>query len=375
MPCGRGWGEKRGIRDWGLGIGETRKAPGLRPGDGSCETASECHATPPSQSLLRSYPPDVRRCACSGSGADSGVEKQRRQEPFPKALAFFASIIMVLNTFLHVARSVASCFFWHRSERPGTALRTLCVVAFDFMARAGGQRLGREERRALSCLLDLGALINDHFDQHRFCKCSYRKLRRQLAANETVPMVYRAYFRELRQAERNRPRLRLPCRAGILKETAAYRETVVRISLSALAAIALGQPNGGEMDDRWNARAEEACCSQLFALVMLIQICDDLLDWRRDWRAGLPTFATAELLQCAGQAEGGDTSGGVRQRRNGGDDVSCRGFPAEMRILAVCAMRVRRLSPGRIAHSSCPARACDQKATGKAGLGVLQASP
>jgi hypothetical protein len=148
---------------------------------------------------------------------------------------------MVLHTFLHVARSVASGFCRHRSERPGTALRTLCIVAFDFMARADGQRLGREQRRVLSRLLDLGALMNDHFDQHGFCIHSYRKLRKQLAADEMARAAYRSYFRQLRQVERNRPRLSLPIREGILKEAADYRETVVRISLSALAAIAFGQ--------------------------------------------------------------------------------------------------------------------------------------
>jgi hypothetical protein len=165
----------------------------------------------------------------------------------------------------------------------------LCVAAFDFAARTEGHRLDREKRRALSCLLDLGALINDHFDQHRFCKRSYRGLRKQLAANETARNAYRAYFRQLRQAERSRLRLRFPCREDILKNVADYRENVVRLSLSALAAIAFDRP------------CTLNSCPHLFALVMLIQICDDLLDWRKDWRAGLPTFVTAELLLEAGQ--------------------------------------------------------------------------
>ena len=236
----------------------------------------------------------------------------------------------------------------------------------------------REQRRALSCLLDFGALINDHFDQHQFCKCSYRKLRKQLAANETARTAYRAYFRELRQAERNRPRLWLPSREGIPREAADYRETVVRISLSALAAIAFGQSSGGERDDRRNLRAKEACLSHLFALVMLIQICDDLLDWHRDWRAGLPTFATAELLQCAGQAEGGGTNFGrsTRQRRNGGGDVSCRGIRAEMHLLAVCrhAPYAAFLLVKVLGNLALRGR-LKQQAIGKAGLGVLQASP
>lgn len=191
---------------------------------------------------------------------------------------------MAFDSFLYITRSVASCFVGHRSERPRTVLRCLCVAAFDFTARTEGYRLDREQRKALSCLLDLGALINDHFDQHRFCKLSYRRLRKQLAANETARNAYRAYFRQLRQAERSRPRLLFSRREEIQKDVADYRENVVRLSLSALAAIAFDRPC------TWDG------CAHLFALVMLIQICDDLLDWRKDWCEGLPTFVTAELL-------------------------------------------------------------------------------
>ena len=114
---------------------------------------------------------------------------------------------MILNTFFRAVGSVVSGFCRRRRDRPGTSLRTLCVAAFDFTARADGQRLGPEKRRALNSLLDLGALINDHFDEHRFCKCSYRRLRRQLAADKIARAVYRVYFRRLRRVERNRPRL------------------------------------------------------------------------------------------------------------------------------------------------------------------------
>ena len=284
---------------------------------------------------------------------------------------------MVLGTFLDVIRSVGSCLLRHRRERPGTLLRTLCVVAFDFMARAGGRRLGPEKRRALSCLLDLGALINDHFDQRCFCKCSYRKLRKRLSVNESVRAAYRDYFRELRQAERSRPRLCLPRRDDVPKESADYRERVVRISLSALAAVAFGQPNGDNLEDRRTSPAQDACLPQLFALVMLIQICDDLFDWRRDWRAGLPTFATAELLRCAGQAEGGGPDfGRVRaQRRNGGGDVSGRSFQAEIRILAVCALRYAAFFLVKLLSNVALRGRARREATDNAGFGVLQVNP
>jgi hypothetical protein len=211
---------------------------------------------------------------------------------------------MVLATFFRAAASVLSGFCRPRREQPGTPLRTLCVAAFDFAARVDGQRLGPEKRRALSSVLDLGALINDHFDEHRFCKCSYRRLRSQLAGDETARAVYRDYFRRLRRIERHRPRVRLPCRANILKEVAGYREDVVRLSLAALAAIALGQPSRGDLDGTRPLAAKHACLPQLFALVMLLQISDDLLDWRNDWRARLPGFVTATLLQCQEPVDG-----------------------------------------------------------------------
>jgi hypothetical protein len=212
--------------------------------------------------------------------------------------------IMVLGAIQHVIGSTAACFLRPKRERPGTLLRTLCVVAFDFMARANGRRLDSEKRQALSCLLDLGALINDHFDQRRFCRCSYRKLRKRLCVDQTARAAYRVYFRELRQAERNRPRLRLARHDDILRESVEYRERVVRISLAALAAVALGRPCGDDAEVGRPSPAKDAGLPHVFALAMLIQICDDLIDWRRDWLAGLPTFATAALLRCEGQAQG-----------------------------------------------------------------------
>ncbi len=211
---------------------------------------------------------------------------------------------MIFDTFFHAAGSVISCLFQRRRERPKTALRSLCVAAFDFAAHVDGQRLGRDGRRTLSRFLDLGALINDHFDQHRFHDRSYRRLRKLLTADKGVCAVYLVYFRELRRVERNRPQLRLPCEPGVLAQIAAYREDVVRLSLSALAATALGRPNRGEWNDARRLAAEDPCLPHLFALVMLLQMCDNLLDWRSDWRDRLLSFATAALLQSEQRAEG-----------------------------------------------------------------------
>jgi hypothetical protein len=227
-----------------------------------------------------------------------------RNRPEYPSWPVFGRDNMVFSTFFHAARSVISGFCRPRRDQPGTSLRTLCVAAFDFTARTDGQRLGPNKRKALNSLLDLGALINDHYDEHQFCKSSYRRLRKRLAADETARAVYRDYFRRLRHVERNRPHLQLPCQADSLKQVADYREDVVQLSLSALAAIALGQPSRADLDDTRPPPAKHACLSHLIPLVMLLQVCDDLLDWRNDWRRRLPSFVTAALLQCQEQTQG-----------------------------------------------------------------------
>jgi hypothetical protein len=211
---------------------------------------------------------------------------------------------MVLATFVKAARSVASCLLQPKRERPKTLLRSLCIAAFDFAARVQGQRLGREKRKTLARLLDLGALINDHFDQHQFHDRSYRRLRKLLTTDANLRALYLAYFRELRRAERNRPQLRMPSQPGLLDRTAQYREDVVRLSLSALAAIAIDPSSRADFNDPRQLAAEDPCLPYLFALVMLLQLCDDLIDWRNDWRDRLPSFATAALLQSEQQADG-----------------------------------------------------------------------
>jgi hypothetical protein len=212
---------------------------------------------------------------------------------------------MIFNTFSHAVGSVISCLLQPRQERPKTVLRSLCVAAFDFAAWANGQPLGRDKRRTLGRFLDLGALINDHFDQHRFQKQSYRRLRKLLAADKDARAAYRAYFRALRRVERNRPPLRLSGQSRILEPVAAYREDVVRLSLGVPAAIAFGPPDRADFPAARPPAAEDPRLPHLFALAMLFQIGDDLLDWRADWRARLPSFATAALLQSELRAESG----------------------------------------------------------------------
>ena len=91
-----------------------------------------------------------------------------------------------------------------------------------------------------------------------------------------------------------------------------------------------------------------------------------------DWRAGLPTFATAELLECAGQAKGGRTDF-RRVRANVATVAATYLAAASKRKCAFWpfAVRIRRFSPGQSARQSCPARACETEGDRQSGAWSL----
>ena len=73
-------------------------------------------------------------------------------------------------------------------------------------------------------------------------------------------------------------------------EVCSYRETVVRLSLGIVAAIALGDEC---VEDGIRATHRDNDLETLFRIVMQCQIIDDVLDYAKDVSAGLPSFLTA----------------------------------------------------------------------------------
>jgi hypothetical protein len=69
-----------------------------------------------------------------------------------------------------------------------------------------------------------------------------------------------------------------------------YREAVVRLSLGMVAATANGNQS---LDAGICATDCDADLKILFRIVMQCQIIDDVLDYRKDLSAGLPSFLTA----------------------------------------------------------------------------------
>lgn len=178
------------------------------------------------------------------------------------------------------AASFLTCIPMLLARRPRTPLRVLCIGAFDYLARLHGRRLDHTDRMALAYACDFGALRNDFYDQHELDRSSYRELRlslRRLAPEEAT----HRYILALRQAERGRPAFG-PDGFSEPAAVVKYRIRVVVLSLAWLQAIS-------------RRSIEPLFFDALVALVGLIQLVDDLLDWKDDSACRRPTYATAFL--------------------------------------------------------------------------------
>ena len=166
------------------------------------------------------------------------------------------------------------------AERPRTPLRVLCIGAFEYQARLRGGKLDAAGRMALAYACDFGALRNDFYDQRELNRPFYREVRHSL--RRLVPeMATHRYILELRQAERRRPAFGPD---GFSEPAAVleYRLRVLVLSLAWLHGVS-------------RRSIEPRFFQVLVALVGLIQLVDDLLDWKDDWACRRPTYVTAFL--------------------------------------------------------------------------------
>jgi hypothetical protein len=180
------------------------------------------------------------------------------------------------------AASLLTCMPMLLTRRPQTPLRVLCISAFEYLARSKGGKLDRTARIALGDACDFGALRNDFYDQRELNRGFYRELRCRLRRIAPRAATLR-YIRDLRQAERDRP----ACGPDGFSEPRAvveYRTRVLKVSLLWLQAIS-------------RRSLEPRFFQAVVALVGLVQLVDDLLDWKDDWACRRPTYVTAFLRQ------------------------------------------------------------------------------
>lgn len=171
---------------------------------------------------------------------------------------------------------------------PKTPLRVLCLIAFDIIhVLRTSQPLPHDRVMVLATVLDVGACTNAALDHKEFCPQEYRATRQRIE-DAGVASSVDEYLRQLRDLERRRPSPGGD--RGRFDEVRSYRETVARLSLGAVAAMALG---GESIEDGIRAIHCDRDLATLFRVVMLCQIIDDVLDYAEDLPAGLPSFLTA----------------------------------------------------------------------------------
>ncbi len=171
---------------------------------------------------------------------------------------------------------------------PKTPLRVLCLIAFDTLhVLRTSKPLPRHRVRVLATLLDFGACTNAALDHKKFCPQEYRAIR-QWIEEVGVTSAVDEYLRRLQELEQRRPSPAGDHRR--FDEVRSYRESVARLSLGTVAAIALGAER---VEDGIRAIHHDHDLATLFRIVMLCQIIDDVLDYANDLSAGLPSFLTA----------------------------------------------------------------------------------
>ena len=166
--------------------------------------------------------------------------------------------------------------------RPRTPLRVFCIAAFEYLARLRGGTLGRRRRLAIAHACDFGSLRDEYYDQQKLDLTEYRSLRSALRRMAPEAATFR-YIQQLRKAERGRPILSASM-PGVANATIGYRTSVINLSLRWLQVIS-------------GLAAERVKFHSIVSLVCLMQLADDLLDWKEDQAGRCPSYVTAFLLE------------------------------------------------------------------------------
>ena len=168
---------------------------------------------------------------------------------------------------------------------PKTPLRVLGIVAFDTLHVLRHSRWLPPERSAhLVMFFDVAGFANAALDGKALCEAEYRSLRERMGyAGLDRPVD--DYLARLRALEAGRPSPGGDRRG--FEEDCAYREAVARLSLMTAAGMAF-PPSASE-----DERAADGDLDTLLRILMQCQIIDDVLDYRVDVAAGLPSFMTA----------------------------------------------------------------------------------
>jgi hypothetical protein len=168
--------------------------------------------------------------------------------------------------------------------------------------------LSRHRRQELGTFLDFQACTNALWDHKQLSVVKYRALRRRVE-DAGLGDWMTEYLSRLGKLEGRRPAAGGDARR--FDDVRSYREAVVRLSLAAVAGIAL---NAESLDDAIRSTYCESDMAALFRMAMQCQIIDDVLDYEEDLTAGLPSFLTASASRSQAIALTADAARSYRSR-------------------------------------------------------------
>ena len=214
----------------------------------------------------------------------SEPDRLRRQGARPQSVGSVGPVRASLAFVTCLLRAVPLFF----RATPRTPLRVLAIVALDTLhVLRHAQPLTRKRIRELAWFIDFQGCANAAWDGKTLCEADYRSFQQQLVA-AGLGVCIDEYLRQLRELESRRPAIGGDDQR--FDEVRAYREAVARLAATTDAAIALNAA----------CRAEDILATQddhdvemLFRILMQCQIIDDVIDYRQDLSAGLPSFLTA----------------------------------------------------------------------------------
>jgi hypothetical protein len=167
-------------------------------------------------------------------------------------------------------------------------LRVLCIIALDTVhVLRHATPLPRRRCRQLAMFLDFQACTNAAWDGKALCAQEYRSLRLRLESDGLGEWI-NEYLCRLRELETGRPSVGRALRH--FEDVRSYREAVARLSLATVTGIAL---KARCLDDAIRTTHCDADVETLFRMAMQCQVIDDVIDYRQDMAAGLPSFLTA----------------------------------------------------------------------------------
>jgi hypothetical protein len=205
---------------------------------------------------------------------------------------------------------------------PATPLRVLCIVALDTIhVLRHSQPLSRQRRHELAAFVDFQACTNAVWDRKplRPGECEALRQRLQKAG---LDVRVTEYIDRLHELETRRPSVGGDRRR--FDDVRSYREAVARLSLATLASIAL---HAESLEHAVRSTHCESDVGALFRMAMQCQIIDDVLDYREDLAAGLPSFLTASASLPQAIAWTADAARSYGRRRQHSPEAAV--FPLE----------------------------------------------